>query len=374
MNVTTSDLVLNCHTNRSRVEVYVGRPGPWGNPWGLSRERENDPEARRAVIQRYDTWIRAQPFLQRQARRELAGKRLGCWCAPQPCHGDALATLANDDGPPEDPVLVFGSNLAGRHGRGGARFAAQWRGAQEGIGCGRAGQSYAIPTRSFHNGRLQTLPPDTIQLHVNAFIEYAGQHSQDLFQVTRVGCGLAGLTDAVIAPLFKPALALHNVLLPGTWQALLTPDPAARPIRIIVAWSHSLEDISSNRAWVFSRLDRILSGIMARAGQGRARPPVFISSCVCGADRLVEAYALDRLHDQAVPFMRFPAEWGRYGESAACRIRDTLMAWYATHLITFRDGQSPGTRHMIQSAMAAQLAVRVVNTRHHRTDGSAPRS
>ena len=69
-----------------------------------------------------------------------------------------------------------------------------------------------------------------------------------------------------------PALALTNTLLPGTWQALLTPDPAARPIRIIVAWSRSLDDIPGNRAWVFSLLDRILSGILARAVQGSARP------------------------------------------------------------------------------------------------------
>lgn len=358
-----ADLVLNCHADRSRVEVYVGRPGPWGNPWAISSTQENNPEARRAVIQRYAAWIQAQPFLQRQARRELAGKRLGCWCAPQPCHGDVLATLANDGGPADDPVLVFGSNAQGRHGRGAARFAVQWRGAQEGIGAGRAGQSYAIPTRTFQHGHLQTLPVEVIQPHVDAFFDYASQHPQELFQVTRVGCGLAGLTDAVIAPLFKPALALPNVLLPGTWQAMLTPNPAACPIRIIIAGSRSLYDTPDNRAWAFAHLDQILSGIFARAGQGSARMPIFISGGARGADHLGEDYALDRLHDQAVPFMRFPAEWDRYGKAAAGAIRNTLMAWHATHLIAFWDGESPGTRHMIQTAKDAQLAVRVVNTR-----------
>ena len=26
---------------------------------------------------------------------ELAGKRLGCYCAPKPCHGDVLVELVN---------------------------------------------------------------------------------------------------------------------------------------------------------------------------------------------------------------------------------------------------------------------------------------
>jgi hypothetical protein len=28
---------------------------------------------------------------------KLKGKRLGCWCAPQPCHADIVAELANND-------------------------------------------------------------------------------------------------------------------------------------------------------------------------------------------------------------------------------------------------------------------------------------
>ena len=38
------------------------------------------------------------------------------------------------------------------------------------------------------------------------------------------------------------------------------------------------------------------------------------------------------------------------------------MARHAMHLIALWDGQSPGTRHMIQIASDAHLAVRVVNT------------
>jgi hypothetical protein len=48
------------------------------------------------------------------------------------------------------------------------------------------------------------------------FKEYARQHPELRFFVTRVGCGLAGYTDKVIAPMFKNAPA--NCELPPTWR------------------------------------------------------------------------------------------------------------------------------------------------------------
>ena len=32
-----------------------------------------------------------------RVRDELSGKRLGCFCAPLPCHGDVLAEIANSE-------------------------------------------------------------------------------------------------------------------------------------------------------------------------------------------------------------------------------------------------------------------------------------
>ena len=52
-------------------------------------------------------------------------------------------------------IFVFGSNLAGRHGKGAALFARQERGAIYGVGQGRTGNAYAIPTK---DERLRTLP------------------------------------------------------------------------------------------------------------------------------------------------------------------------------------------------------------------------
>ena len=47
------------------------------------------------------------------------------------------------------------------------------------------------------------------------FLAYARAHPELTFEVTRVGCGLAGYTDADIAPLFKGAPS--NCTLPDGW-------------------------------------------------------------------------------------------------------------------------------------------------------------
>jgi hypothetical protein len=110
-------------------------------------------------------------------------------------------------------VFVFGSNLAGRHGKGAALCARQEYGAEYGVGEGRTGNAYAIPTKGH---RLEVLPLTSIEKSVRKFLAYAAQHSSEQFFVTRIGCGLAGYTDAQIAPFFK--YAPPNVELPKEWR------------------------------------------------------------------------------------------------------------------------------------------------------------
>jgi len=78
-------------------QVYIGRPGPWGNPFVIGRDG-----TRNEVIAKYSVWVRAQPGLM-AALPELRGKVLGCHCKPEPCHGDILAALADGRPPPEFP-------------------------------------------------------------------------------------------------------------------------------------------------------------------------------------------------------------------------------------------------------------------------------
>lgn len=110
-------------------------------------------------------------------------------------------------------IFVFGSNLAGQHHGGAARLAHRKFGAEWGVGAGRTGQCYAIPT--MHGG------VDDIKPYVDEFTEYAKAHPNNRFLVTRIGCGIAGFTDDEMAPLFKEAWKLPNVNVSIDWAVIL---------------------------------------------------------------------------------------------------------------------------------------------------------
>lgn len=113
---------------------------------------------------------------------------------------ERISTLKNNE------IFVFGSNLAGSHGGGAAWLAYERFGAVWGQGVGLQGQSYGIPTMQ---GGVETIRP-----YVEAFIDFAAAHTEYLFLVTRIGCGIAGFTPQEMAPLFAQAIDMENVLLP----------------------------------------------------------------------------------------------------------------------------------------------------------------
>jgi hypothetical protein len=76
---------------REDYDVYIGRPSKWGNPYSIGRHGTRDD-----VIRLYRIWLRTQPCLLKRIPKELKGKRLGCYCHPQSCHGDVLAKIANE--------------------------------------------------------------------------------------------------------------------------------------------------------------------------------------------------------------------------------------------------------------------------------------
>lgn len=55
---------------------------------------------------------------------------------------------------------------------------------------------------------------ETIRPYVDDFIMFAKEHKQFTFLVTRIGCGIAGFRDEDIAPLFKEAEDVANIILP----------------------------------------------------------------------------------------------------------------------------------------------------------------
>ena len=109
-------------------------------------------------------------------------------------------------------IFVFGSNLAGRHGKGAALEAKKNWGAIYGQGTGLQGRSFAIATKDRF---LKPLPLDMIWEGANEFLIHAHLSPDDRFKMTRIGCGLAGYRDDQIAPMFRGAS--RNVIMPDEW-------------------------------------------------------------------------------------------------------------------------------------------------------------
>ena len=80
------------HCKRDEYDVYIGRPGPWGNPFTIGKDG-----TREEVVEKYAEWVLTQSELLATIRTKLKGKTLGCWCAPKLCHGDILAEIANEE-------------------------------------------------------------------------------------------------------------------------------------------------------------------------------------------------------------------------------------------------------------------------------------
>jgi len=80
-----------------------------------------------------------------------------------------------------------------------------------------------------------------------------------------------------------------------------------------------------------------------------------VSGGAKGADELGELYAKTRNYKLKV----FPADWDKFGKSAGYR-RNKEMAEYADALVAFWDGNSVGTKMMIELAKKNNIGVRVI--------------
>jgi hypothetical protein len=113
-------------------------------------------------------------------------------------------------------IFVFGSNLGGLYGAGAARFAHNKFGAVMGCGMGYTGDCYAIATKDLN---IETLSLHLIESQVMLFKKLARENPELDYIVTKIGCGLAGYTDAEIAPMFK--LAPDNCIFHEDWKEYL---------------------------------------------------------------------------------------------------------------------------------------------------------
>lgn len=78
-----------------------------------------------------------------------------------------------------------------------------------------------------------------------------------------------------------------------------------------------------------------------------------VSGCAKGPDTL----GIEWANNRRIPVKRFPADWSR--GSGAGLARNWEMSYYAEGLIALWDGQSKGTKHMIDAARSRGLQVHV---------------
>lgn len=80
-----------------------------------------------------------------------------------------------------------------------------------------------------------------------------------------------------------------------------------------------------------------------------------VSGTAIGADRLGERYA----REHKMKIRQFPAHWSIFGKSAGF-LRNQEMANYANACIVFWDGESKGTKHMIDLAKKNDLDLKII--------------
>lgn len=83
-------------------DLYIGRSGPWGNPFPII---PGTSETRERVIEKYAEYFEENIIsdpAKHKALLALRGLRLGCHCKPQACHGDVIARYLNNYREPDD--------------------------------------------------------------------------------------------------------------------------------------------------------------------------------------------------------------------------------------------------------------------------------
>ena len=106
----------------------------------------------------------------------------------------------------------------------------------------------------------------------------------------------------------------------------------------------------------------VLRGAMDGVVADISSPVTIVSGAARGADALGEQYAAER----GLTVARFPADWKNLGRKAG-PIRNEQMAEAASMLVAFWDGQSRGTKNMIENMAKRGKPYRVFDYAGHLT-------
>lgn len=107
--ITIAVVNLNKRIQDERGFIYIGRPGPYGNPYRIGKD--GDRGACIELFKRYLKIISNSSIrhpnsnlllrLETEMREMIEDEKihhfkLGCWCAPEPCHGDILKQILEE--------------------------------------------------------------------------------------------------------------------------------------------------------------------------------------------------------------------------------------------------------------------------------------
>ncbi len=73
---------------KEKYDIYIGRGSLWGNPFVIGEHG-----TREEVIAQYKDYFYSKIEASTKFKEEtlkLKDSKLGCFCAPKPCHGDII--------------------------------------------------------------------------------------------------------------------------------------------------------------------------------------------------------------------------------------------------------------------------------------------
>lgn len=361
--------VLNKHKDKIPDDaIYIGRPSKWGNPFIVGKDGN-----REEVVQKYEQWLKLNPEVVKEAKTELVGKSLICYCAPQACHGDVLVKIANEftdkplirfpwdvtqDGIDHINVYSKGKTELGRlltnfsnvgfYHPGFGKFASVegfWYWAATGMKHDQLRNLVGFKAKE--EGRKHPkVQNDSFHQHIEEAIRFKIEQDPDLFnKFIESTLPFAHYYVYGNYPNFKAIEDASSVWLCYYLEKLRTQlrDPQKeRDLRVIIAGSRDITDY-----------DQICDAL--------AKTPFDVGSVVCGMAKGPDLLGKDWANARHIKVHEFPADWDSYGKSAGY-IRNAEMGKYADALIALWDGQSSGTKHMFEYMQKLKKPVFIYNT------------
>lgn len=356
--------------------TYIGRPSKWGNPFVMRSENDRD-----SVCDQYQKWLYSQPELMIAAVKELRDKNLVCYCAPRRCHGDTLMVVSKktklldyqsyivEDTRIEDylsdgishinmyskaktelgKMLSHFSQLGFVHPDYGTfgSLESYWYWCSTGKKYDQLKELHGFNAKSIGRG-FPKVQYEGFQKDIEVGIELRflqNTHFLELFKNSTLPLKHYYLYG--IGPDVKAVFPKESSWLEGYYEKLRKKFKGlliGKNLKVIVAGSRSIDSYTIvKKAIEDSNFD------VAEIVSGTAN----------GVDTLGFIYSTLK----KISVKEFPADWDKHGKSAGY-IRNKTMAQYADALILIWDGDSDGSRNMLEIMKSMNKPYFVINLKN----------